>query len=72
MRHTSLHLFMNDSDMCDTVSCEGLVNFRGEEGMEVILWRKILYKLELYSHILISGDFVFIFFKLGFCCFEPQ
>ena len=36
---------MNDSDMWDTVSCEGLVSFRGEEDMELILWRKPLDKL---------------------------
>ena len=45
MRHTSLHLFMNDGDVWDTVSCKGLVSFKGEEGMELILWRKTLYKL---------------------------
>ena len=52
MRHTSLHLFMNDGDMWDTVSCEGLVSFRGEECMELILWRKTLYKLVrvVFSH----------------------
>ena len=52
MRHTSLHLFMNDDDLWDAVSCEGLVSFRGEEGMVLILWRKTLYKLVrvVFSH----------------------
>ena len=52
MRHTSLHLFMNDDDMWDSLSCEGLVSSRGQEGMELILWRKTMYKLVrvIFSH----------------------
>ena len=45
MRHTSLRLFLNHGDVWDTVSCEGLVSFSGEVGMELILWRKTFYNL---------------------------
>jgi len=73
MRHTSLRLFLNHGDVWDTVSCEGLVSFRGQVGMELILWRKTLYKLvrAVFSH---SNKWIpcFHIFQIGLLLLWPS